>query len=218
MRFKGASQYLEDLMARIDAPLLDKLMITFFHQLIFDTPALARFIYRTPNFKTHHEARVEFSDSGVRVKFPQMYAGVLELAISCNRSDWQLSSLAQVCNSSFPRVLICAVKELDIHEAGSPQMRWQDDIEISQWLELLYPFTSVEGLYISQEFAPRIARTLQGILGERMREVLPALRTLYKEETLLMPTGTSPRNSWGVCCRTTDWRDLLSSLTGKRLF
>jgi hypothetical protein len=136
IRFKGASQYLEDLMARIDAPLLDKLTITFFHQLIFDTPGLAQFIYRTPNFKTHHEARVEFSDSGVRVKFPQAYDGVLELEILCNQSDWQLSSLAQVCNSSFPRALICAVKQLDIHEAASPQMRWQDDIEISQWLEL----------------------------------------------------------------------------------
>jgi hypothetical protein len=50
--FKGASEYLEDLVARIDAPLLDKLKITFFHQLMFDTPELTQFIDRTPNFKT----------------------------------------------------------------------------------------------------------------------------------------------------------------------
>ena len=38
--FRGVSEYLEVLVARIDAPLLDKLYITFFHQLIFDTPQL----------------------------------------------------------------------------------------------------------------------------------------------------------------------------------
>jgi hypothetical protein len=38
--FKGVSKYLpvEDLMAQIDAPLLNDLEITFFHQLVFDTP------------------------------------------------------------------------------------------------------------------------------------------------------------------------------------
>jgi hypothetical protein len=214
--FKGVSEYLEDLMARIDAPLLDKLKITFFNQLIFDTPELAQFIDRTPNFKTHHEARVEFSHSSVRVTFRQTYDGVLELAISCSQSDWQLSSLAQVCSLSFPRALIRAVEQLDIHEAGSPGMCWQDDIESSQWLELLHPFTSVKNLYISQEFAPRITPVLQGILAERVREVLPALQTLYKEERLLMPIGGSG-NDWGACCRTTDCRDPFPSPTGKRV-
>ena len=208
--FKGASEYLEDFMARIDAPLLYKLKITFFHQLIFDTPELTQFINRTSNFKAHHEARVEFSNSGVRVKFPQEYDRVLELAISCSQPDWQLSSLTQVRSSSFPQTLIRAVKHLDIHEAGSPsspRLCWQDDIENSQWVELLHPFTAVKDLYISHEFAPRITPILQGILGERVREVLPALQTLYKEEKLLMPIGSGSGTHWGVCCRTIDCRD-----------
>jgi hypothetical protein len=36
--FKGFSEYLEDIVDRIDAPLLDRLRIMFFHQPIFDTP------------------------------------------------------------------------------------------------------------------------------------------------------------------------------------
>ena len=36
--FKGASEYLEEILARIDAPRLDKLHIVFFNQIIFDTP------------------------------------------------------------------------------------------------------------------------------------------------------------------------------------
>jgi hypothetical protein len=34
--FKGVSEYLEDVVARIDAPIIDRLSITFFNQLIFD--------------------------------------------------------------------------------------------------------------------------------------------------------------------------------------
>jgi hypothetical protein len=210
LRFKGASEYLEDFMARIDAPQLYKLKITFFHQLIFDTPELTQFINRTSSCKAHREARVVFSDSGVRVTIPQAYDGVLELAISCSQPDWQLSSLAQVCNSSFPQTLIRAVKYLEIHQVGplsSPRLCWQDDIECSQWIELLHPFTAVKDFYISHEFAPRLAPVLQGILEEGVREVLPALQTLYKEEQLLMPIGTASGDHWGVCCRTIDCRD-----------
>jgi hypothetical protein len=41
--FKGASEYLEDLVARIDAPRLCDLEITFFHSLDFDTPQIVQF-------------------------------------------------------------------------------------------------------------------------------------------------------------------------------
>jgi hypothetical protein len=185
--FKGVSEYLEDLVAQIDAPILDKLDITFFHQLIFDTPQLTQFITRTPKFKAHDEARVFFADWHVWVTLPQAHDGGLELAISCSHSDWQLSSLAQVCSSSFPQPLISAVEHLYILENRFSHLRWQDNIESSQWLELLRPFTAVKGLYISREFAPRIAPALQELVGERETEVLPALQTLFLEETI--PSG-----------------------------
>ena len=43
------------------------------------------------------------------------------------------------------------------------------------------------GLYISQEFAPRIGPVLQELAGEGVTEVLPALRTLFLEG--LPPSG-----------------------------
>ena len=76
------------------------------------------------------------------------------------------------------------VEDLYIFGDGSPQLHWQDDIETSQWLEVLHPFTAVKGLYISQEFAPRIVPALQELTGERVTEVLPALQTLFLEEAL----------------------------------
>ena len=183
--FKGVTEYFEDLVARIDAPLLDKLTITFFNQLIYDTPQTIQFIRRTPTLKASDEARVAFSDTRVWVTFPQKSDGALELGIACSQSDWQLSALAQVCRSSFPQALIPVVEHLYILEDKSSRPRWQDDIENNQWLELLRLFTSVRSLYISQEFLPRISPAIQELIGEGPTEVLPALRSLFLEKPLL---------------------------------
>jgi hypothetical protein len=187
LRLRGSSKYLEDLVARIDAPLLDTLMMTFFHQLIIDTSQLTQFIRRTPNFKAHDEARVIFSGWYVWVTLPQSSDGLVELAISCRRSDWQLSSLAQVCSSSFPQAFIPTAEHLYILEVG--YCDWQDDIENSQWLELLRPFSAVKYLYLSRRFVQRIASALQELIGEGVTEVLLSLQTLFLEETSF-PSGS----------------------------
>ena len=184
LRFKGASEYLEDLVARIDAPLLEKLGITFFHQLMFDTPQLTQFISRTPNLKARDQARVFFSEREVSITLPQTSNGSLQVGISCRQSDWQLSSLAQLCSSSFPQALIPTVEQLYILEERFSRLRWLDDIESSQWLELLHPFSAMKDLYISSEFTPHIAPALQELAGERVTEALPALQSLFLEEPL----------------------------------
>jgi len=180
--FEGVSEYLEDLVARIDAPLLDSLGIWFFHQLIFDTPQLAQFVARTPNIQPPVEAHIFFTDSHVQVTSPRTLSFVL--GINCRQSDWQLSSLAQVFSSSFP---IPAVERLYICEYEYGRPHWQDDIEDSQWLEVLHPFTGLKDLHVSREFLPRIAPAFQALSGERVTEVLPALQSLFLEE--LHPSG-----------------------------
>ena len=169
-------------MAWIDAPLLDKLAIILFHRLVFTTPKLTEFISRTPKFEPHNEALVVFSEQGVSVTLLQTFEGLVELGISCKHSEWQLSSLAQVCSSSFPRALFATVEHLYLLENGFRD--WQDDIENSQWLEVLHLFTAVKGLYISSEFTPRIAPALQELVEERVTEVLPTLQSLFLEEPL----------------------------------
>jgi hypothetical protein len=176
--FGGVSEYLEDLVARIDAPLLDKLFITFFHQLIFDTPQLAQFISRTPKFEAYDEVRVTFDDWSVNVAVPQAFGGSLRLGISSRESDEQFSSVAQVCGSSFPRGLISMVENLYI-KSEYWDFPSNDDIENRLWLEFLHPFTAVKDLYISWKFTPSIASALQELSGERATEVLPALQSLF---------------------------------------
>ena len=188
--FKGASEYLEDLVARINVPQLNKLTITFFHQLIFDCPQLTQFISRAPKLKAHSEleAGVEFSNSNVTVTPPQTLYGEVKLEVSCTQSDWQLSSVAQVCSSFSTQTLIPTVERLFIKAVRGfwhGPLNWQDDIENSQWLELFQPFAAVKVLYVSSEFTPRITPALNELVGERVTEVLPALQTLFLEESPL---------------------------------
>jgi hypothetical protein len=92
---------LEDLVTGIDTPQLDDMQITFFNQIDFDTPRLARFINRTPKLGKR-DAIVLFNDAFTVVG---LSPGTLEIEISCREPDWQLSSsrsATPVC-TPFPR-------------------------------------------------------------------------------------------------------------------
>ena len=185
--FKGVSEYLEYIVARIDTPLLDSIRITFFQQLIFDIPQLAQFMRRTTRFQTLNEADMIFNDTSVQVGYLPPTWTLDEnfgLRISCRDLEWQVSSLAQVITSFFPSIYI--VEHLYIHWPQHLPSRWQDDIE-NIWLEILYPFSAVKSLYISKTFVKCIAVALQELVGERVTDVLPALESLFLEE--LPPSG-----------------------------
>jgi hypothetical protein len=175
---------MEDLVARIDAPGLDKLAIFFFQRPTFDNnPQVTQFISRTPKFKTHNKARLHFYDRDVWAMISQISDGELKLGMSCIPSNQRLSSLAQLYRSSLPKAHISAVESLYI---DGFQRLWQNVNDNSQWLEFLHPFIAVKCLYISLGFATRVVPALQELVGarERAREVLPALGTLFLEEPL----------------------------------
>ena len=107
------------------------------------------------------------------------------LRISCRQPDWQLSSLTQICSSSFPEAFIPTVERLYIYENEYDRPRWQDEVEDGQWLDILHPFTALKDLHVSQEFLPRIAPAFQELAGERVAGVLPTLQSLFLEEVHL---------------------------------
>jgi hypothetical protein len=186
-QFKGVSEYLEDLVACIDAPHLNHLFITFFNDIEFDTPELVHFIGRTPTFKAPDKARLVFLDSAVRVEFPLQPSGYGELnvGISCKALDWQLSSLVEVCSLLFRP--LSTSKHLYIYERQPSLPDSQDDFENTQWLDILRPFIAAKNLYVSEQFAPRIALVLQKLVEGGMTEVLPRLQNIFLEE--LRPSG-----------------------------
>ena len=56
--FHGASEYLEEFVARIDCPVLATLETKFFNQLMFEIPQLAQFISRVDRLKSPTEVTV----------------------------------------------------------------------------------------------------------------------------------------------------------------
>ena len=182
--FQGVSEYLEDFVARIDAPLLESIWITFFHQLIFHIPQLAQFMGRTTRLQVSKEAHVEFDNYGVQVESLPATQAIDEksrLRISCRELDWQLSSLAQVFTSFFPSISM--VETLYIFGPGYLPPHWKDEIENVQVLDIFRPFTGVKNLYACERFTQCIAPALQELVVERgwVTDVLPRMESLFLE-------------------------------------
>ena len=179
--FRGVSEYLEDLVARIDAPRLNSLYITLFNDIVFDTPQLIQFISRTPTLRALKNAHITLQNRRASLDVSSQSSGDVKvnMGILCQGLDWQLSSLEQVCTSCLPPFSM--LEDLYIYEDLYFQPDWKDDIENGLWLQLLHPFTAVKNLYLSEQFARRIGPALQALAEGGTTEVLPALQNIFLE-------------------------------------
>ena len=176
LSFKGASEYLEDFLARIDAPQLAYLNTTFFNDIAFNTPQFIQFISRTPTSKALEKAYITFStgEAGLHFSSQTSGKGSVSVRILCQGLDWQLSSLEQVCTSCFPPLSMLE----DLCISAYLRLDGQDNFESELWLQLLHPFTTVKNLYLSEQIAPRIGSALQELVGGIAIEVFPALQNI----------------------------------------
>ncbi len=186
LRFRGLSEYFEDLVTRIDTPLLERLSVAFCLDLIFDIPQLHDFVARTENLRPFNQAEMRFSGRRITVILgsPPRFA----LEIKYERLDWQLSSLTRIFSQQLP--LLSHVEQLQI--SGDPwgSVGWNDpDMVSSLWLELFQLFVAVQSLYLSEKLVLPVVAALQDlrVTGGTAVEVLPALRNLSLEG--LEPSG-----------------------------
>jgi hypothetical protein len=183
--FKGRSEYLEKVVARIDAtPLLNSLTIQFFDQPIFHTPCLSQFIGRVPRFQALTKASVVIfgpnifvtaplpTQSGTHRRVRAIDPQVVTIKVLHWQRDWHPSTLTQICTESLSLFftvehfyMICPLP----------------DIKNSECLELLHPFSAVKNLYLSKPFTPHIIAALnESELGRaRLTNVLPALQNIF---------------------------------------
>ena len=189
-QFKGATEYLDDLVACIDAPRLDNFGIEFFNDIVFDTPQLIEFISRTPTLlDALDSADVSFGGlvPGASVRFSSEHFQRIDVHISCGGLDWQVSSVEQVCTSCLPFIFTLETLYITAGQYGRPEQN--DNVENTQWLELLHPFTAVKKLYLSEEVARRFVPALKELEGGSTTEVLPALENIFLEGSVLEGIG-----------------------------
>jgi len=126
--------------------LRDDLRATFFMDPNFDLPQLHRLIGHAEEFKTSDHAEVLILDDFVQLVLRRKTVSIndgelLVLMISCKELDYQLSSLTQICSSSFSP--IHAWEELRIrkvlvlhHHTG--KTTWRTLNGWNFWIRLLF--------------------------------------------------------------------------------
>jgi len=178
--FEGAAKYIEDLLPRIDTPLLYNVYIYLFYPpIVFGTPQLHNFLARSHIFESCSGAVVEFYDEDVYFRHGHQFS----LGISSGTFLGQLSSLVQICSLSFPP--ICTLERLDIRvdRFTIPPLPGVFDVENILWLEFFSSFTALKHLCLDKYCAQRIARALRlsQLAAEGATQVLPALQSLFIE-------------------------------------
>ena len=177
--FKGVSEYLEDFVDLIDTPQLNKLDITFFNDVVFETPQFIQFITRTPMLRALEKAFINIWDQVADVIFLPRTSEhrdlELKVGVSCRGLDWQISSVVQFCTSCLPPLSMME----DLYIFCRLQYSRRSEIENGLWVELLHPFTVVKNLHLCRTFAPRIGPALQELVDGKTIDVLPALENIF---------------------------------------
>jgi len=176
LHFLDYDEYLEDIVSRIDTPLLDNMTIGTFKRQVFDTRQLRCFISHTEAFKSPHRADIDITGSESSVSLIVFSRGATSDHKLLKFTTQRLrSSFSQFCISALPP--LSTLKRLDIRKS---RRRWQGPISNRLWVDLLRLFTSVTDLVVSGATG-HVATALQGITVEGVTDVLPALQNLFLE-------------------------------------
>ena len=111
--FCGDSAYLEDLISRIDAPVLERLNITFFKPSAFETLQLSQFISRTKTLASPHKMSILLLGDEILVvdqfQLPSESPSKshFQLQITCDELDLQVT-LPHILNDFRRSFLVCS--------------------------------------------------------------------------------------------------------------
>ena len=178
--YRGPSKYLDILVARIDAPRLGEINITFFAQPTMDASQLGRFIERIEVQTSFSQANIETSAHAISISLTNTSTSTpLQLQISCKQVDWQLSCMAQVCDQFSP--FLSRVEKLGITTSQLSSV--QDDVASEQWVELVGSFDGATDFRIANDIATAVLRAFCRA-DDRHTTVLSALRHLNVEDPM----------------------------------
>ena len=175
--FRGVGVYLENLVAQIKAPLLQRLTITLFFELTYTLEKLSQFVQTAEGLRCL-PARVLFNSVGVSVvtsNGESQESRGLTLNVGCEPLDWQIDSATQVCGVLGPT----SVEELtlDLDGDGMPS-NWENSLDSTLWHRLLLPFNGVKKLCIGSALTSELSDAFKADTGGLILGLLPELQDL----------------------------------------
>jgi hypothetical protein len=176
LEYQGTSEYLDNFVARIHAPRLGAVDITFFEQTTLDAWQLSQIIewIKMQRQLMISRADILFSPSAVSIRFSHPGAPTrLGLRIPCRGLNLQLPTMTQILNQFSDFLSRANNLGIDATEPPSGQI----DMGGEPWLNLFRTFGNVKHLCVAPELATDILRGLCAAEREHLA-VLPAIRVL----------------------------------------
>jgi hypothetical protein len=177
LAFRGITGYLECLVARINAPRLGDIEVTFFNEFTFDLDLsqLSEFIDRIGVHKSYCRAYILSSERVISISLIRPGAATcLKFHLVCEPLRGQLCSMARICS----RLSAFLFDVVDLHIRATRPSRWEDRLHNERWLEPIKSFAGVNRLNVSGNLSINIVRALE-LADSRRETVLPALHKLY---------------------------------------
>ncbi|KAH8995954.1 hypothetical protein EDB92DRAFT_109361 [Lactarius akahatsu] len=166
LAFQGIGAYMECLVAQIRAPLLERLDITLFNQIVFALPHLSHFTNITEGLKLPI-AEISFGRDAVSVVMDHRNTrqhnlnGRFALRVTCTQFDWQIDCAAQICSVLMPALFDVEELKLKFYEQMMPT-EWQDgDVDHTTWHELLRTFVGLKELHLCPALSQELSRVFQ---------------------------------------------------------
>jgi hypothetical protein len=178
LTLRGVDVYLDNLVAQINTPVLERLNLTLIFDVAFTLVNLNEFIHRTEGFGCL-VARVTFNKGGASIYagYGRRGIGILSLHVDCKPLDWQIDSATQV-SIALGKVL-SAVEELTlVLDVDGMPSDWEITLYSGLWHEFLLPFTGVKKLRIGSSLTLKLSRALESVPEGLVLDFLPELREL----------------------------------------
>lgn len=181
LQFRGVSTYLESLLARINAPVLELFYVRFFNQRSFDTlPNLSRFLETTTELR-FRVAEMNFHIHSVTVDMvnvrPHRNTSLFRLRAKGHQLDWQIKSASQLCRAIVP--VFSVTEELTFgyrtHEKSSDT---RSSYSRLRWHNILRQFSSVKTLKVADGLVEELSSHLQPDGDEPLLELVPKLQQI----------------------------------------
>ena len=180
--FRGVCAYLEALVTRLDTPRVYDICLTFFHQLSYPLPSLSAFLSRTKRFG-FDGVRINLYAQGAIISatpvISRQSGETFFIRIPCDHLDYQVISVAHVCDSFRPNFANMEDLFIEYHQSQLP-VEWSGEVEPALWSEVLAQFHGMKTLWVSSALVSEVTQAIR-FGAQQLLEKVPMLAWIIVE-------------------------------------